>query len=433
MDDVSQDSKPSGSLFRHRSPTYSKEEVKALVNIVEKYKHIILNKSTNNAACHAKDLAWVEITNLYNSQAFEHNRSTDNLKVKWDNLKREARKISKNLMDIEYDTFNDITGQIAAMLCEAENDEAYHVLDNDKEIQEPKANEDNCTKSLDVIDEKQILELSETAVLKRRSSIQRSANFTPEECKILLKCVRSEHKIILSKKTSSRDIKMKNRAWYRITQCYNRLSAQKRSTKILKTKFFNMRRLARLAIRKNRNLVENTKRIDNNSEEFQDIKLEPEYDLEIEAENCNDDDSEKNDNETSTNDVEEFHVDSIEGQNSPMPDPLETVLNNGDSGLGSIKMDMCSCSDSKEISKLKMELLQYKIEMAKLKKKRIEDIMRADTEVQQAKTTEMALRLRAARLEATAAAMKFAPGHPALLFPPEETAAQLYVNRYHAT
>lgn len=106
---------------RHRSPTFSKDEVKLLINLIDKYKTIILNKSTSTAACHAKEVTWSKITKVYNSHGFKHARNIDCLKVKWDNLKREARKISKNLMEIKHNEFNDVTSQIVSMICEAEN------------------------------------------------------------------------------------------------------------------------------------------------------------------------------------------------------------------------------------------------------------------------------------------------------------------------
>lgn len=57
----------------------------------------------------------------------------------------------------------------------------------------------------------------------------------------------------------------------------------------------------------------------------------------------------------------------------------------------------------------------------------------ADTKMNEIKATEMALRLRAARLEAVAAAMKLAPAHPALVYTPEELRAQQYIDQYHPT
>lgn len=57
---------------------------------------------------------------MFNSHGFKHSRSADCLKTKWENLKKEARKLSKNLIDIRYTEFNDLTSQVVTILNETE-------------------------------------------------------------------------------------------------------------------------------------------------------------------------------------------------------------------------------------------------------------------------------------------------------------------------
>ena len=91
------------------------------MNIIEKYKTIIFNKSTTAAACHAKEVAWVKIAKIYNRQGFSHKRSAECLKIKWDNMKKRARNLSKNLMDPSFSGPDEVTSQLVAMMFEVEN------------------------------------------------------------------------------------------------------------------------------------------------------------------------------------------------------------------------------------------------------------------------------------------------------------------------
>lgn len=105
----------------YRSPAYSRDEVNALVNLVAKYKHIILNKCTNSATNHAKEFAWAEISKDINKRGFKHRRHVDSLKTKWENLKKEARKASKNLVYLKKSDDNDVLYQIIEMVSENAN------------------------------------------------------------------------------------------------------------------------------------------------------------------------------------------------------------------------------------------------------------------------------------------------------------------------
>lgn len=95
----------------------------------------MFNKSTSAAASYAKEATWVKIAKIFNSQGFTHVRSADCLKIKWDNLKKEARKLSKNLMDYKYSDSDDVTNHMVAMMCEAEN--------NTSTVEEPVESDDD--------------------------------------------------------------------------------------------------------------------------------------------------------------------------------------------------------------------------------------------------------------------------------------------------
>lgn len=90
------------------------------MNLVAKHKNVVNSKSCNNSALHAKQVAWSRITKMFNSQDFTLNRNMECLKGKWDNLKRVARRLTKNLVDGQNE-FDELTTRIVAMICEADN------------------------------------------------------------------------------------------------------------------------------------------------------------------------------------------------------------------------------------------------------------------------------------------------------------------------
>lgn len=94
------------------------------MKIIEKYKTIVFNKSTTAAASHAKEVAWLKIAKIFNKQGFRHKRSAECLKIKWDNMKKKARIMSKNLLDPRYSECDEMTSQMVAMMCEVENSSA---------------------------------------------------------------------------------------------------------------------------------------------------------------------------------------------------------------------------------------------------------------------------------------------------------------------
>ncbi|CAB3220081.1 unnamed protein product [Arctia plantaginis] len=419
MEEDSQLEKPAVSaFFRHRSPTFSKEEVKALLKIVEKHKAIVFNRSTSASASYAKETAWIKIAKIFNRQGFTHSRSADCLKIKWDNLKKEARKLSKNLMDDKYNDVDDVTNQMIVMMCDAasntnvveepiESDEDLNETEQEKEITNEKVWNGDEGKDFD-----DSLDGGENERL-----VNRSLNFSPKECNLLLQCVKREKNIILSKDNSANANKVKSRAWIRITNSYNKLSPQKRSTKVLRTKFTNMKRLAKNVSLKDyfKDFNKKHEKFEEGSKQRESIKSEPIFDQYRSS--------------LDADDVDNLNETDLELNNhvSSSLDPLRSVLNS-DFGTGAINN-----VESKEIVKLKTELLHFKMETAKLQRKRIEDLIQADAVNREAKATETSLRLRAARLEAVAAEMKLPPTHPALSYTAEEARAQHYIHQYHAS
>lgn len=422
MDDERQNEAAVRGLHRHRSPTFSKEEVKALFNIADKYKTIIFNKSTTAVACRAREVAWMKIAKEFNRQSICHKRTADCLRIKWDNMKKRARMaMSKNLMDLGQNEFDEMTSQMVAMMCEVENNtgnvedpvESSEDL-NVSENENPKESNDGLW------DDNEDKDSNDSSIDGGNERfVSRSINFSPDECNLLLQCVRQEKNIVLSKSNTAGFNKMRNRAWERISSSYNKLSPQKRTTKVLRTKFLNMRKMVKSNNIKNY-FKEFAKKRQNFEESGSKIKSEPIFECQSSPEAVNDsdlDDQMEADNKSTTSDAD---------VNTTM-DPLSTVLHT-DLGLSSI-----SQFENKEIVKLKLELLNYKLETAKLKRKRLEDLIQADAAERESKAKESALRLRAARLEAVAAEMKFPPSHPALSYTAEETRAQHYLHQYHTS
>ncbi|KAL0871821.1 hypothetical protein ABMA27_004300 [Loxostege sticticalis] len=421
---------------RHRSPVFSKNEVQTLVELVDKYKTILLNKATNNAACNAKHVTWAKLTKIFNSKGFKHKREIDCLRIKWDNLKKEARKANKNLLDVSDNEFDDLISKIVTMINEVENNTSEVIIpkeledDEDVELEEPK--EESAMEDEDLGSE--IISGGENQFIrKKKRYVNRSLNFTPQECSLLLKCVRAEKKYVFCNAKSNATILLKNRAWARITNAFNKQSPNKRSLNVLRTKFDNMKRLGRkmgFMHKKDdkKSTIGYTKVEKDDLEMLQKIKPEPV--------NESDEDSKPEDDVSSTcgenDNFDELHNTITTNGNSEYPDPLRLIINN-DSRIGLMHTESSNCADNKEISKLKFELLKGQLENTKLEKKRIEDAIRAEANAIEMRETEMALRLRAARLEAVAAAMKLPSEHPALVYTPEEARAQDYINNCQQT
>ncbi|XP_047534750.1 uncharacterized protein LOC125069334 [Vanessa atalanta] len=425
MDDqnIQNDTTSSAYIVPFRSPAFSKEEVRVLVNLVAKYKHIILNKCTNSTTNHAKEAAWVKITKEINKQGFKYSRSVDSLKTKWENLKKEARKTSKNLINLNR-TENDVLCQIVSMINDSEKNTNEIPQDWLEEINDlHEGDENNSSKLWDDSNDKQSDESSDGAE-DDKLMLNRSLNFAPQECSLLLKCIKDEKKSIFCKESSGRAYKMKNNAWARITYTFNKQSPQKRTTKVLRTKFNNMKRMAKKVRYKDFNIKNQIEKLlDDRNEE---IKTEPHFEYKNDLDSDNDDENE--------NDDEDSHdIHGISNEHcEEMSDPLGTVLK-GDSGIDSIShFGSGNQFENKEVVKLKLELLKFQLETAKLERQRVVEAAQAEASERQARAIETSLRLRAARLALVSAEQQLSPSHPALHYGERETRAQQYMRFPHS-
>ncbi|CAG4956665.1 unnamed protein product [Parnassius apollo] len=69
----------------------SKDESKALLELIEMSK-IIISKATNASSNKMKDKEWVRIAEQFNATATSCRRTPQQLRLKWENLKKNARK-----------------------------------------------------------------------------------------------------------------------------------------------------------------------------------------------------------------------------------------------------------------------------------------------------------------------------------------------------
>ncbi|XP_047993410.1 uncharacterized protein LOC125231865 [Leguminivora glycinivorella] len=420
---MNEETQPSASIFsRYRSPTFSRNEVQTLINLIERHKYTILNKTTNSAVNQAKELSWEKITKIFNSRGFKHERSTDSLKTKWENLKKDARKLAKNLVD-DNNSYSDLTRQIVTMMTEVETNgstEQNQNMEDNQEFTEPVSNDEKLSQNLKIksywesAEDKDSDESNDGNDGEKR--MNRSLNFAPQECSLLLECVRKEKKFVFSKEYNAHAIGLKNKAWKRISEAFNSKSPQKRPQKVLRTKFTNMKKVAKgMGIKDAvRNFdMKNTKHEKLINESSKPIKSEPMFEMELELHGPDDDDRHNSDS------------------NHFAPDPLSTVLNS-DSGIGSTHSSSWS-QDNKEVANLKLKLLNYKMETARLERQRLEEAARLSAATRESDAIAAALRLRAARLDALAAAARLPPAHPALHFTPEELPAERYLRQYENT
>ncbi|XP_028029426.1 protein PFC0760c [Bombyx mandarina] len=400
-----------------RSPGFRRDEIILLISLIEQNLNIILDKSTKTTINVAKEKTWMQIAEMFNKQNKQNRiqRTGNQLKTKWENLKKMVKKCRKGSKYDQHE-WDSILDKVIEIISLSEN--------KNKEFD---PNESNCEfNELDVLNgldnttnghsfEDNISDdynIANNATIRDRKSkfYDTSRKFSPHECKLLMQCVKQEKKSMAV--PNSKSNKFKSLAWIRITKSYNRLSPQKRSTKMLRSKFNNLTRLARKISFKGPIVDMYKNRGGGNGDDGREyiVKREPsEKDYSDLDEICDDDNDAipHNDDHNSVN-----ATDFIQ-------DPLMTVLNT-DSGI-----DVTQTED-KEVTKLKIELLSYKKETAKLERRRIENAMESDA-------LEASLRLRAARLEAVAAATKLPRSHPALGFTPEEARAEEYLLRYQNT
>ncbi|KAG5867551.1 hypothetical protein JTB14_027894 [Gonioctena quinquepunctata] len=77
---------------KKKSVSFSVEEQLRLLDLINKEKNIIENKTTNKFTNDEKDKAWQRVTAAFNALAL-HRRNMDQLKSKYDNLKTKTRKV----------------------------------------------------------------------------------------------------------------------------------------------------------------------------------------------------------------------------------------------------------------------------------------------------------------------------------------------------
>ncbi|KAG5884256.1 hypothetical protein JTB14_011745 [Gonioctena quinquepunctata] len=77
---------------KKKSVSFSVEEQLRLLDLINKEKNIIENKTTNKFTNDEKDKAWQRVTAAFNALAL-HRRNMDQLKSKYDNLKTKKRKV----------------------------------------------------------------------------------------------------------------------------------------------------------------------------------------------------------------------------------------------------------------------------------------------------------------------------------------------------
>lgn len=397
---------------RYRGRTFKDEEVKMLLKLIEKYKSMILNRSNSTSVSILKERAWKKIYREFKRCRFQNERSTECLKMKWDNLKRKA----KTLTEVKHESADDIISHTISLMAQMKDDP--HIAEEMSESEEESDEQDEKNSKDAVIegncDEKGSDDSSdEEAESRRRGPVTRSANFSPNECKLLLECVKREKSNIFLKPNTQGSMKIKNRAWERITHAFNKVSPQKRNKKDLRCKFISMKFMNKGKFNR---IFRNKHSTLHEEDSPKEIKSEPVFESDIEHEKADDD------NHSFTNDKQnEIPIQCPKEDISLENDPLRTVLSS-DSGLG-----WMNPSEDQQVTKLKLELLNYEMETARLKRKRMEDLIKADAAYLEVRQRETCMRLRAARLEAVAAALKLPPLHPALHFTADEAPAQYYL------
>ncbi|CAH4007092.1 unnamed protein product [Pieris brassicae] len=259
---------------------------------------------------------------------------------------------------------NDVQKQVIQLSYESVNDPSLQI-----EISEQ-----------DLYEESETKELLNENTHKLLDDDKASSCHSAQECSLLLKLVKEEKHNLFMAGMSKEVIRKKYLAWERVAKRFNAVSWKKRPVQVLKTKLENMRRLNRHKISLSTSNTEH-------EEKELSVKTEPSVEYNVDCSEF-------------SQSVDEDRIN--ERASSPIlndMDPLRFVLNS-DSGLGSTSI--CSQNDT-DLIKLKMELINYQLETAKVERQRVEDAVRADKEEQESRAIENSLRLRTARLKALAA------------------------------
>ncbi|XP_047515389.1 uncharacterized protein LOC125056383 isoform X2 [Pieris napi] len=398
------------TVHSDRSANFGDAEIKLLLDLVVRFKSVILNRNINANTNLAKEKVWRQIAKLFNKEKINVHRSSDNLKTKWLNLKRDAKRIHNNspcemndvqkrVIQLSYESVNDPSLQVEISELDLYEDSEPEELLNDN-TNDTFLDDKGSSSHSDNDDEKPLK--SRDRCYKKRIR-KKSMNFSAQECSLLLKLVKEEKHNLFNVGMSREIIREKYLAWERIAKRFNAISWKKRPVRVLKTKLENMRRLNRLKISLS---TSNTEQ----EEKELNVKKEPSVEYNVDCSEF-------------SQSVDEDRIN--ERISSPIlndMDPLRFVLNS-DSGLGST----CSQNDT-DLIKLKMELINYQLETAKLERQRVEDAIRADKEEQESRAIENSLRLRTARLKALAAERKLNEDHQNRLgYTEQEVLAMEYI------
>lgn len=77
-----------------RSANFSESEISLLINLVEKYKDILECKRSNSVTWRQKEDTWQTLSKEFNSTlSLKEPRSFKVLKSKWENIKKNTKKI----------------------------------------------------------------------------------------------------------------------------------------------------------------------------------------------------------------------------------------------------------------------------------------------------------------------------------------------------
>ncbi|KAB0802082.1 hypothetical protein PPYR_04268 [Photinus pyralis] len=88
------------SVPRAKRVIFSDNDMNMLVDLVYKYKHIIECKKTDALTWKDKDATWIKISDAFNASVMEK-KTPEQLRTKYDNLKKDARRyFAKQRQDI---------------------------------------------------------------------------------------------------------------------------------------------------------------------------------------------------------------------------------------------------------------------------------------------------------------------------------------------
>ncbi|XP_066596928.1 myb/SANT-like DNA-binding domain-containing protein 3 [Prorops nasuta] len=106
-----------------RNPNFTNDEKIILIDIIDKYKNIIENKTSNKFSLHDKEKTWYKILKEFNKQ-FRDKRHLKSLQNMWNNLKREAR---KHFGDLKRETY--LTGGgVSKIKCNIIYEKVYNII-----------------------------------------------------------------------------------------------------------------------------------------------------------------------------------------------------------------------------------------------------------------------------------------------------------------